>query len=156
VTGQRLGSYREYKSRQTWYIPQHGQDRAFSALQARASIGVNLMASNRVFHSVLLAAGVLLMAACTSQPVSSPATASVPTPLLEMKFQRAARHYDRQYEHEGQVVYCKRGATRSLPPTECITESALRLQVENTQKTRNGVGRGGPQYVATVPGGSGQ
>ena len=114
------------------------------------------MARNHVFRSVLLAAGVLLIAACASQPVSSPARESVPTPLLEMKFQRAAKQYDRQYQHEGQIVYCKRGATRSLPPTECIYESALRLQVENYQKSRNSVGRGGPQYVATVPGGSGQ
>jgi len=114
------------------------------------------MARNRVFRSVLLAAGVLLIAACASQPVSSPARESVPTPLLEMKFQRAAKQYDRQYQHEGQIVYCKRGATRSLPPTECITETALRLQVENYQTMRNSVVRGGPQYVATVPGGSGQ
>ncbi len=114
------------------------------------------MARNRIFRSVLLAAGVLLIAACTSQPAASPARASVPTPLLEMKFQRAVKHYDRKYQHEGQIVYCKRGATRSLPPTECITESALRLQVENMQKSRNLVTRGGPQYVGTVPGGSGQ
>jgi hypothetical protein len=117
---------------------------------------VNLMAGNCVFRSVLLAAGVLLIAACASQPTSSPAAASVPTPLLEMKFQRAARHYDRKYQYQGQLVYCKRGATRSLPPTECITEAALRLQVENFHKSRNVVARGGPQYVATVPGGSGQ
>jgi len=114
------------------------------------------MAGNRVFRSVLLAGGVLLIAACASQPVSSPARESDPTPLLEMKFQRAARHYDQKYQHEGQIVYCKRGATRSLPPTECIYESALRLQVENMQRSRNGVTRGGPQYVGTVPGGSGQ
>jgi hypothetical protein len=114
------------------------------------------MARNRVFTSVLLTAGVLLIAACASQPGSSPARATVSTPLLEMKFQRVAKHYDRKYQHEGQIVYCKRGATRSLPPAECITESALRLHVENMQRSRNGVTRGGPQYVATVPGGSGQ
>ena len=56
-----------------------------------------------------------------------------------MKFQRAVKHYDRKYEHEGQIVYCKGGATRSLPPTECITETALRMHVENTQKSRNSV-----------------
>jgi len=114
------------------------------------------MARTRVFRSVLLATGVLLIAACASQPVSSPEAASVPTPLLEMKFQRAVKQYDRKYQHEGQIVYCKRGATRSMPPTDCIYESALRLQVENFQRVRNGVTRGGPQYVATVPGGSGQ
>jgi hypothetical protein len=114
------------------------------------------MASNRVFRSVLLATGVLLIAACASQTTSSPARASDPTPLLEMKFQRAAKHYDLKFQHEGQIVYCKRGATRSLPPTECIYESALRVQVENYQRSRNGGPIGGPPYVATVPGGSGQ
>jgi len=105
------------------------------------------MASNHVFRSVLLAAGVLLVAACASQPEGS---------LLETKFQRAAKQYDRTYQYQGQVVYCKRGATRSLPPTECVYESALRLQVENMHRSRNAVGYGGPQYVGTVPGGSGQ
>ena len=114
------------------------------------------MASNRILRSVLVASGVLLIAACASQPVSSPATPSVSTPLLEMKFQRAVKQYDQKYQHEGQAVYCKRGATRSMPPTECITESALRLHVENTLKSRGGVGPGGQTpYVATVPGGSG-
>ena len=104
------------------------------------------MADNRVFHSVLLASGMLLMAACASQPPGS---------LDEKYFQREVKD-DLKFQHEGQTVYCKRGATRSLPPTECIYESALRLQVENYQTMRNSVVRGGPQYVATVPGGSGQ
>lgn len=105
------------------------------------------MAKTRVFRSVVLVPGVVLIAACASQPEGS---------LLETKFQRAAQQYDQKYQYQGQVVYCMRGATRSLPPTECITESALRLQVEDMQGSRNAVGRGGPQYVATVPGGSGQ
>ena len=104
------------------------------------------MASNSVFRFVLVASSVLLMAACASQPDGA---------LLEKKFQRTAKQYQK-YQHEGRLVYCKRGATRSLPPTECIYESALRLQVENTQRSRNPVARGGPQYVGTVPGGSGQ
>ena len=112
------------------------------------------MARNSVFRSVLLAAGALLMGACASQPDSWPGTAAVPgtaaapapTPLLEKKFQQAAKQYDK-YQHEGQVVYCKRGATRSLPPTECITESALRLQVENMQRSRNPVQR---PFIGTV------
>jgi hypothetical protein len=104
------------------------------------------MASNRVFRSVLLGASVLAMAGCAAQPEGS---------LLEMKFERAARQYDRTYQYKGQTVYCMRGATRSLPPTECITESALRLQVDLNQRSRNPAARGGPQYVATVPGGSG-
>jgi hypothetical protein len=102
------------------------------------------MASNRVLRSVLLGTSVLVMAACASQPQQS---------LLDKKFERAARQYDQKYLYQGQVVYCMRGATRSLPPTECITESALRMQVDNTQRSRNAVSRGGPQYVATVPGG---
>jgi hypothetical protein len=105
------------------------------------------MATNSVFRSILLATGILLIGACSSQPKEGS--------LLEMKFQRAAKQYDQMYLYQGQTVYCMRGATRSLPPTECITEAALRLQVDNTQRSRNAVGRGGPQYVATVPGGSG-
>jgi hypothetical protein len=108
------------------------------------------MARSGVFRSVLLAAGVLLVAACASQPAATTAESSA---LLEKKFERTAKYYQK-YQHEGKLVYCKRGATRSMPPTECITESALRLQVEEMQRSRNAVGRGGPQYVATVPGGS--
>jgi|SRR5688572_3113590 len=104
------------------------------------------MPSNRVFRTVLLTATVVLVGACASQPEES---------LLETQFQRTAKQYQK-YQHEGQVVYCKRGATRSMPPTECIYESALRLQVENMQRSRNAVARGGPQHVGTVPGGSGQ
>jgi len=101
---------------------------------------------NRVFRSVLLAAGVVLLAACASQPASTlgaaavPATAPATTPLLERKFQQAARNY-LKFQHEGQTVYCKRGATRSLPYTDCITESQLRLQVENFERSRNPVQR---------------
>jgi hypothetical protein len=102
------------------------------------------MARNQVFRSILLGSSVLLMAACaTKQPEGS---------LLEKRFQQTAKHYQ-QYQYEGQVIYCKRGATRTLPPAECITEPALRLQVENGLRSRNPVVRGGPPYVATVPGG---
>ena len=103
------------------------------------------MARSRVIHSILFAASVILVSGCATQPEGA---------LLQKKFEREANNY-MQYQHEGLTVYCKRGATKSLPPTDCITESALRLQVDNTQRTRNAVGRGGPQYVATVPGGSG-
>ena len=102
------------------------------------------MRSHRVFPVCLLSAGVLVLAACaTSQPRGA---------LLEKKFQQTAKYYDK-YQHEGQLVYCKRGATRSMPPVDCITESALRLQVENYQRTRNPMERGGPPYVDSVPGG---
>jgi hypothetical protein len=104
------------------------------------------MARNRVFRSVLLASSVLMMAAC--------ATTQRDGALLEKRFQQTAKHYQ-QYQYEGQVIYCKRGATRSLPPAECITEAGLRQRVEDYLTNRNPVQRGGPQYVATVPGGSG-
>jgi hypothetical protein len=103
------------------------------------------MATNRVFRSVLLAAGLVLMAGCASQPNS--------IPLQEKLFQREANNYDAEFLYEGQKVFCKRGATRSLPYRECITEAGLRRQVENSHRERNDVQRGGPQYVATVPGG---
>jgi hypothetical protein len=119
----------------------------FTLLQARALNGVNLMATNHVFRSVLVAAGVLLMAGCATQPGYMS--------LQEKLFQREANNYDAQFLYEGQKVYCKRGATRSLPYRECVTETALRLRVENHHRDRNDVQRGSPQYVATVPGRTG-
>lgn len=102
------------------------------------------MRSRSVFHAVLVSAGVLMLSACaTTEPKGA---------LLERKFQQTAKYYDK-YQHQGQLVYCKRGATRSMPPVDCITESALRLQVENYQRTRNPMERGGPPYVDSVPGG---
>jgi hypothetical protein len=103
------------------------------------------MTTKSVLRSVLLAAAVLSVGACATQP---------PEPLSEKLFQRTANDYTK-YQHEGLIVYCKRGATRSLPPSECVTEPALRQRVEDTQRTRNAVAYGGPPYVATVPGGSG-
>ena len=103
------------------------------------------MARNRVFLSVLLAAGVLLMAACASQPASAPGTAALAptrTPLLEKKFQRATVHYQ-QFQHEGQTVYCrKEKATYSnIPEVQCLTESQLRQEVESFERWRNPVAR---------------
>jgi hypothetical protein len=117
------------------------------------------MATNSVIRSILLATGVLLIAACATQPAATPGSASVPgtatswanTPLLEKKFQREANNYQ-QYQFEGQTVYCQRGATRSMPKS-CFTEAALRKRVELFERDRNGIARGGPPYVATVPGG---
>lgn len=116
------------------------------------------MATNHAIRSVLLATGVLMIAACATQPAATPGSSASPatatswanTPLLEKKFQREANNYE-QYQFEGQMVYCQRGATRSMPKS-CFTEAALRRQVEEYQRNRNGPGRGGPQYVATVPG----
>jgi len=100
------------------------------------------MTTNHVLRSVLLAAGVLMVAACASQPVSSPAAAAVPTPLLEKKFQQAAANYQK-FQHEGQLVYCKKEKviTSAIPVVQCLSESQLRLEVENSERWRNPVAR---------------
>ena len=105
------------------------------------------MARNRILRSVLLAAGVLLIAACASQPASKNGS------LDEKYFQREANKY-LKFQHDGQTVYCQsESQTASLMPVKgCITESALRQRVENYRRDRNPVQRGGPPYVATVPG----
>jgi hypothetical protein len=105
------------------------------------------MASNGVFRSLLLASGVLLMAACASQPAGS---------LNQKYFQREANNY-LKFQHEGQTVYCQnnRNSASLIAHRQCITEAALRQRVESSRLSRNSVGRGGPQHVATVPGGSG-
>jgi hypothetical protein len=99
------------------------------------------MYRHQLLRSLLLSAGALLIAACAAQPAS-------PT-LLEKKFQRTAKHY-LKLQHEGQTVYCEKGPTRSLRGP-CVTESQLRMQVENFERSRNtvqppvmpGAGRGG-------------
>jgi len=111
------------------------------------------MARNRVFRSVLLAAGVLLMAACASPPVSTT------RPLDEKYFQRETNNY-LKFQHEGQTVYCRTepGAASLIPfdpNRRCISEAALRQAVENYRISRNAVGYGGPPYVSTVPGRTG-
>ncbi len=89
----------------------------------------------------------------TKSPAAVPPTASAPaaTTLLEKKFQRAAKHYEK-FQHEGQTMYCQRTGTKSMPYT-CLTEAQLRQQVENFERSRNAVPRGGPPVVPTVPGG---
>lgn len=101
------------------------------------------MANNRVFRSVLLASGVLLMAACASQPAATTAPAAVSAPpLLDKKFQLAARHYQK-FQHEGQTVYCKKEkvTNTNIPQVQCFSESQLRQEVENFEKWRNPVAR---------------
>ena len=87
----------------------------------------------------------------TKSPAAVPPTASAPaaTTLLEKKFQRAAKHYEK-FQHEGQTMYCKRTGTKSMPYT-CLTEAELRQQVEDYERSRNAVPRGGPPVVTTVP-----
>jgi hypothetical protein len=93
------------------------------------------MARNQVFRFVLPAAGVLVMAACASQPASTPS-------LLEKKFQIAAKYYEK-VQHEGQTVYCKKekALTSAIPFVQCLTEPQLRLEVENAERWRNPVPR---------------
>lgn len=88
------------------------------------------MTPSRVFSSVLLTAGVLVVSACASEPR---------TPLLEMKFQRAAATYQKVDVH-GQPVYCKKGepATDSrLPGWRCLTEPQLREEVVSFERNRS-------------------
>ena len=104
------------------------------------------MASNHIVRSVLLAASVLLTGACASQPAGS---------LEEKYFQKEASHYQKFQQEDGQTVYCQSEprAASLIPHKWCITEANLRLRVEDARRSRNAVQRGGPPYVATVPGG---
>jgi len=106
---------------------------------------VSLMATTHVFRSVLLASGVLLIAACATQPAGS---------LVDRKFEQETRAYQK-FEKDGETIYCqKNGSVASRIPTgSCISETQLRLAVENFERSRNAVQRGGPPYVASGPGG---
>lgn len=90
------------------------------------------MVGTRVFSSILLTAGVLLVAACAAEPR---------TPLLEMKFQRAAATYQKVDVH-GQTVYCKKGEPSTdsrVPGWRCLTEPQLREEVASFERWRNAV-----------------
>ena len=92
------------------------------------------MAKNRVFHSVLLATGVLLIAAGASKPVPTPGA------LEEKYFQREASHFQK-FEHEGQTIYCQseERVASLIPGKRCISEEALRQRVEDARRARNPV-----------------
>ena len=119
------------------------------------------MESMKFFRSALVATGVLLVAACASQPASQPAPSAAPAPAakaapaaaaaspeakpeadaaaaLEKKFQEAARSY-RAVQKDGKTMYCKkeRPVNSTIPRVQCITESQLRLQVEQMEQTRD-------------------
>jgi hypothetical protein len=80
-------------------------------------------------------------------PAAKPATAAQPTysnnpegdaaTLAEKKFQEAARSY-KQVQRDGQTMYCKKekpmGST--IPRLQCISESQLRVEVEQMEETR--------------------
>lgn len=122
------------------------------------------MALKTFARTVLLAAGVSILAACASQPADAPAApapaaapaapaAAAPAAATasaeakpeadaasaaEKKFQEAARSY-RMVEKDGQTMYCKKekpmGST--IPRMQCITESQLRLEVEQMEDLRD-------------------
>jgi hypothetical protein len=123
------------------------------------------MESMKFFRSALVATGVLLVAACASQPASQPAPEAAPAAkaapaasaapaaaaaspeakpeadaaaALEKKFQEAARSY-RAVQKDGKTMYCKkeRPVNSTIPRVQCITESQLRLQVEQMEQTRD-------------------
>ena len=105
------------------------------------------MANNHVFRCVLLASGVLLIAACATKPAGS---------LDEKYFQQEASNY-LKFQHEGQTVYCLTEANAATlipynPDRRCINEAALRQAVQNYRIARNPVPRNGPQYVSSEPG----
>jgi len=136
------------------------------------------MAFDKFMGTVLLAASVGLMAACASSPADAPAspapapvTAAAPAApgpaasaeampeadaatLAEKKFQEAARAY-RKVEKEGKTMYCKKEKpiNSTIPRLQCISESQLRLEVEqmddlrdrmrNSSRCTHGAGCGG-------------
>jgi type IV pilus biogenesis protein CpaD/CtpE len=93
------------------------------------------MTRHRVISSVLLAAGVFLMAGCAAQPASTTGS------LDDKYFQREASKLEK-YEHEGQTIYCQSetGIGSLIAHKRCISESALRQLVEDTRRSRNSVG----------------
>ena len=71
------------------------------------------MTRNRVFHSFLISASVLLMSAC--------ATTRPPGYLDEKYFQAEAKYYEK-FQFEGTTVYCApvdRSSSQALFPGQC-------------------------------------
>ena len=122
------------------------------------------MALKTFARTVLLAAGVSILVACASQPADAPAApapaaapaapaAAAPAAATasaeakpeadaasaaEKTFQDAARSY-RMVEKDGQTMYCKKEKPmgRTIPRMQCITESQLRLEVEQMEDLRD-------------------
>ena len=115
------------------------------------------MPINTLFRCSALAISALL-AACASAPSEGPAPAVAAAPTaaaqtaapaaapteaeaaaqLEKKFQEAARSY-KVVEKNGKTMYCKKekviGST--IPTMQCLSESQLRLQVEQMDEMRD-------------------
>jgi len=120
------------------------------------------MALKKLMGTVLLAAGVSLVAACASSPAAAPAPAAPPVAapapaaapaaaasleskpeadaatLAEKKFQEAARSY-RMVQKDGKTMYCKKEKpiNSTIPRMQCVTESQLRLEVEQMDEMRD-------------------
>jgi hypothetical protein len=119
--------------------------------------------------SVLAVAAAL--AACASAPAEGPSPAAAPpaqsAPVaaaseaeaatqLEKKFQEAARSY-KVVEKNGKTMYCKKekviGST--IPTLQCLSESQLRLQVEQMDQMRDRMRNTGGRCTAGVGCGAG-
>ena len=67
------------------------------------------------------------------------------TPLDEFEAQNfpcsSSSPEHQKLQHEGRVIYCQNQATAAslVPYKGCITETALRLRVENARRARNSV-----------------
>ena len=111
------------------------------------------MAFKNIVITLGLAAVSAVLGACATESAARPAPGQAAAPAegpsaaataeadtaqgLEKKFQDAARSY-KQVQKDGKTMYCKRekvmGST--IPTLQCITESQLRQQVENTDELR--------------------
>ena len=87
------------------------------------------MDTNRVFRPGLIAAWVVALAACASPPPKGS--------LAEKQFQQAAQEYQK-FEKDGKVVYCKMSRAKIIPET-CVSDSELRAQVHDYQRSRSTV-----------------
>jgi hypothetical protein len=125
------------------------------------------MALNKTFLSLTAGLSITLLAACASQPATTP-TAQAPAPApaasqpaakaneadaasaMEKKFQETARSY-KTVQKDGKTLYCKRekviGST--IPTMQCLTETQLRNQIEATEELKKRMRRGGGPCVQT-------
>jgi hypothetical protein len=120
------------------------------------------MALEKLMNTVLLAAAASLLVACASSPADAPAPSAAPAPvaapaaapaptasseakpeadaasLADKKFQEAARAY-RKVEKDGKTMYCKKEKpiNSTIPRMQCITESQLRLEVQQMDELRD-------------------
>ena len=92
--------------------------------------------------ALLLLVATAGLGGCVSQPAGPPpdvAPASGDTAQrLEKLFHEAAKDY-RLVQRDGRALYCKREKVigTTIPVTQCLTETQLRLQVENMDELRD-------------------